>query len=149
MILTANRSLVMLVVEDNPADVLFFREAMQASKTLSTLQVVGDGIDALAFLRRQGPFADAPRPDVIVLDLNLPLKNGHEVMRELCADPSLNAIPVAILTTSTSEQYVCDCYPKGRCLYFSKTDDFKQLQDIVRQIVAYGETARTMQDPKR
>jgi two-component system response regulator len=142
MIFTANQSLVMLVVEDNPADVLFFREAMQASKTLSNLQVVGDGIGALAFLRHLPPFDDVPRPDVIVLDLNLPLKNGHEVMKELSADPELNTIPVAILTTSTSEQCVCDSYPKGRCLYFTKTDDFRQLQDIVREIAAFAQTAQ-------
>ena len=132
----------MLVVEDNPADVLFFREAVQSSKTPSSVQVVGDGNDAMAFLRREGSFADAPRPDVIVLDLNLPLKNGHEVMKELSADPSLNTIPVAILTTSTSEEYVCECYPRGRCLYFTKTDDFRQLQDIVRQIAAFAQAAQ-------
>jgi CheY-like chemotaxis protein len=142
MISTAIRPLVMLVVEDNPADVLFFREAVQSSKTPSSVQVVGDGNDAMAFLRREGSFADAPRPDVIVLDLNLPLKNGHEVMKELSADPSLNTIPVAILTTSTSEEYVCECYPRGRCLYFTKTDDFRQLQDIVRQIAAFAQAAQ-------
>jgi CheY-like chemotaxis protein len=142
MVSTAIRSLVMLVVEDNPADVLFFREAVQSSKTPSSVQVVGDGNDAMAFVRREGSFADAPRPDVIVLDLNLPLKNGREVMQELSADPSLNTIPVAILTTSTSEEYVCECYPPGRCLYFTKTDDFKELQDIIRQIASFAQRAQ-------
>jgi CheY-like chemotaxis protein len=138
-----NDSTVILMVEDNPADVVFFQEAMQASRAASTLHVVGDGSQAMRFLRREAPFSGAPRPDVIVLDLNLPVKNGQEVMRELASDPALNSVPVAILTTSTSEAWVCDIYPPGRCVYFTKTDDFKQLQDIVLQIVAYGKTART------
>ena len=141
MMLTRCQLPVMLVVEDNPADVAFFREAMAASQTDSDVHVVGDGNDAMRFLRREGGFANAPRPDVIVLDLNLPLKNGHEVMAELVADPALNTIPVAVLTTSTSEAFVCNAYPPGRCLYFTKTDDFERLQDIVRQIAAYANSA--------
>jgi CheY-like chemotaxis protein len=136
-----NDSLVMLLVEDNPADVVFFQEAMQSAKTLAAVHVVSDGNEALQFLHRQGPFADAPRPDVIVLDLNLPLMNGQEVLVEVASDPQLNTIPVAILTTSVSETCVCDMYPKGRCLYFTKTEEFKRLQDIVRQIAAHAKTA--------
>jgi CheY-like chemotaxis protein len=143
MTAAVNDSTVILVVEDNPADVVFFREAMEASRTPSTLHVVSDGGQAMRFLRRETPFSDAPRPDVIVLDLNLPVKNGQEVMREMASDPELNSLPVAVLTTSTSEAWVCDIYPQGRCMYFTKTDDFKQLQDTVLKIVAYGKTART------
>ena len=102
-----NHSVVLLVVEDNPADVVFFREAMEATRTPSTLHVVGDGGEAMRFLRREAPYADAPRPDVIVLDLNLPIKKGQEVMKEMAGDPALKGIPVAVLTTSTSEAPVC------------------------------------------
>ena len=95
----------------------------------------------MQFLRRQPPVTDAPRPDVIVLDLNLPVMNGHEVLTAMASDPVLSTIPVAILTTSTSETYVCDVCPRGRCLYFTKTADFKMLQDFVRQIAAHAKTA--------
>ena len=133
-----NDSLVMLVVEDNPADVVFLQEAVEAMRLPSAMHVVGDGSAALKFLRRQPPFADAPRPDVVVLDLNLPIKNGQEVIEEMAPDPSLNTIPVAVLTTSTSETFVCDLYPRGRCLYFTKTDEFAALQTIVRKIAAHA-----------
>jgi len=138
----ASGSPVMLLVEDNPADVAFFREALEAAHAPSAVHVVGDGNEALRFLRRQEPFAGAPRPDVIVLDLNLPARNGLEVLAEMAGDPGLSAIPVAILTTSTSEASVCDIYPEGRCLYFAKTDDFRRLQDIAREIAAHAETGR-------
>jgi CheY-like chemotaxis protein len=141
MNVVVNDSLVMLVVEDNPADVVFFREAVEAARLPSAMHVVADGSDALKFLRRQPPFADAPRPDVIVLDLNLPIKNGQEVLVEIAADPELNTIPVAVLTTSTSETCVCDLYPAGRCLYFTKTEEFKRLQEIVRKIAAHASAA--------
>jgi CheY-like chemotaxis protein len=134
----ANGSLEMLLVEDNPGDVVFFEEAIEATRTPATLHIVGDGSEAMRFLRRQGPHADAPRPDVVVLDLNLPIKNGQEVMIEMAADPELNTIPVAVLTTSTSEACVCDLYSPGRCMYFSKTVDFRRLQDIVRQVAAHA-----------
>lgn len=129
---------VMLMVEDNPADVVFFKEAVITSQVQVTVHVVAHGQDALRFLRRQGSFAGAPRPDVVVLDLNLPIMNGQEVLVEMSSDPELNTMPVAILTTSTSELCVCDLYPAGRCVYFTKTDEFKRLQEIVRAIVAHA-----------
>jgi CheY-like chemotaxis protein len=128
----------MLIVEDNPADVVFFREAVEATGTPVVLHAVTNGEDAMRYLRREAPFADAPRPAVIVLDLNLPIKNGQEALVEMASDTQLNTIPVAVLTTSTSEVCVCDLYPPGRCLYFTKTHDFRQLQDIVRQIAAHA-----------
>ena len=131
----------MLVVEDNPADVVFFREALEAMQMLAALRVVGDGEEAMRFLQRQSPFADALRPDVVVLDLNLPIMNGNEVIARMADDAALNRIPVAILTSSTSEECLCNIYPQGRCLYFTKTDDFRRLQDIVRQIAAHAKTA--------
>jgi two-component system response regulator len=135
------RSLVMLVVEDNAGDVAFLREAVAASNTDAAMRVVNDGCDAMRFLRREAAFADAPRPDVIVLDLNLPIKSGHEVLLEIASDPDLNTIPVAVLTSSIYETCVCDKYPKGRCLYFTKTADFKRLQEIVRQIETHARKA--------
>ena len=129
-----SQDLVMLVVEDNPADVLFLEEAVEASKTQARMHVVGDGNEAMMFLHRQGLHAQAPRPDVIVLDLNVPIKNGREILEEMAADPELRTIPVAILTTSTSETWVCDLYPAGRCRYFNKTEKFHKLQEIVRKI---------------
>lgn len=141
MSVSALRELVILVVEDNPADVVFFEEAVEANQMPAKLHVVDDGVDAICFLRRQGSHADAPRPDIVVLDLNVPIKNGQDVLKEMAADPGLRTIPVAILTTSTSETWVCDLYPPGRCAYFVKTDAFKKLQDIVRQIEAHARVA--------
>ncbi len=125
------------MAEDNPADAFFFQEALEASRIKATIRVVGDGTQALKFLLRQPPHSDAPRPDVLVLDLNLPFVKGHEVIQEMATEPSLRSIPVAILTTSTSERYVCDAYP-GPCLYFTKTDDFQRLQEIIRQIAQHA-----------
>jgi CheY-like chemotaxis protein len=130
-----------LVVEDNPADVVFFREALEAAPLPATLHVVANGNDVLGFLRRQAPFADAPRPDIIVLDLNLPILSGQEVLVEMAADPELSTIPVAILTTSTSERCACDLYTQGRCVYFVKTHRFDELRDIVRQIADHARQA--------
>jgi two-component system response regulator len=141
----ANGALVILLVEDNAGDVVFFREALAGAQIPAALHVAGDGVDALRFLLRQELYADAPRPDVVVLDLNLPVKNGQEVMLEMAADPELNTIPVAILTTSAAEECVCDVYPRGRCLYFTKTPHFHELEGIVRQIAAH---ARAGQGPR-
>jgi len=131
-------NVVVLLVEDNPADVVFFEEAVEATRTPVTLHLADDGSEALQFLRRLGSHADAPRPDVIVLDLNLPIMSGREVAMEMASDPELNTIPVAVLTTSENEECVCDMFAKGRCLYFTKTDNFKKLQGIVREIAAHA-----------
>jgi CheY-like chemotaxis protein len=133
-----NGPVIILMVEDNPADVAFFNEAVEATHTPAAMHVVTDGSEALRFLRRQPPFPDAPRPDVIVMDLNLPVMNGQEVLAYMASDPALRTIPVAVLTTSTSDTGVCELYPPGRCLYFPKTDEFLRLQDIVRQIAAHA-----------
>ena len=136
-----NGSLVMLLVEDNPADVVLFREALKDTQASATMHVVGDGGDAMRFLLRQEHYADAPRPGVLVLDLNLPVMNGQQVLVEMASDPELNTIPVAILTTSTSDTCVCEIYPRGRCLYFTKSHDFNRKKDIVRQIAAHASVA--------
>ena len=122
-----------LVVEDNPADVFFFREALEATKVKASIHEVSDGMDAIRYLSHCPPYVDAPRPDILVLDLNLPYKNGQEVIRDMAANPDLRTIPVAVLTSSTSEADICRNYP-GRCLYFTKTSDFQHLQEIILQV---------------
>lgn len=138
---------VVLMAEDNAADVFFFREAVEASQIKAETFVVEDGSDALRFLYRKPPYNDAPRPDVLVLDLNLPLRNGREVLEEMAADSGLRSIPVAILTISTAERHLCRAYP-GPCLYFVKTDDFLSLQAIVREIMQHG-VLKSAGDPGR
>lgn len=131
--------LQLLLVEDNAADVVLFREAVLAGGMAVHMEVVENGEEAMRFLRRQGQFIQAHRPDVVVLDLNLPVMRGREVLQEMARDASLNTIPVAVLTTSTSETHVCDLYPGGRCLYLVKTDEFKRLQEMVRRIAAHAQ----------
>jgi two-component system, chemotaxis family, response regulator Rcp1 len=129
--------LSILLVEDNPGDVFFFREALKEAALPARLQVVTDGQQAMDFLHRSPPYLAAARPDVIVLDLNLPIKDGREVMQEMAADPALRTLPIAVLTTSMFEDTVCGTYP-GPCLYFTKTDDLTRLQNIIRQISTHA-----------
>jgi CheY-like chemotaxis protein len=128
-----------LVVEDNPADVFFFKEALEAAEVSADVYDVADGEDAIRYLCHRPPYVNAPRPDVLVLDLNLPFKSGREVIRDMAANPDLRSIPIAVLTTSASEDTICDTYP-GPCLYFTKTADFRLLQGIIRQIAKYAHT---------
>jgi CheY-like chemotaxis protein len=138
MTATEKSELVMLLVEDNPADVMLVQEAIEANDMRTIQHIVGDGFEAMQFLRREEAHADAPRPDVVILDLNLPIKTGQEVLKEMAADAALRDIPVAVLTTSTSETWVCKFYPPGRCAYFVKTDDFGRLREIVREIARHA-----------
>ena len=100
------RPVNILLVEDNPGDVRLTREALKESKLLNNLRVVEDGVEAMAYLHREREYADAARPDLILLDLNLPKKDGREVLEEIKGDPALRCIPVVVLTTSTAEQDV-------------------------------------------
>jgi len=126
-----------LVVEDNPADLFFFKEALEATHVSASIHDVGDGVDAIRYLRHHPPYVDAPRPDILVLDINLPYKSGHEVIKDMAANPDLQSIPVAVLTSSRSEAAICHNYP-GPCLYFTKTADFQLLQEIIRQITRHA-----------
>ncbi len=137
-----SREIVILLVEDNPADVVFFREALQELQIPTKLHVVTDGVDAMDFLHGRSAGMDVTRPDVLILDLNLPRMSGQEVLKQMAADQDLAQIPVAILTTSTSERWVCNIFPPGRCLYFVKTDRFAHLQDIIRKITAHATEAQ-------
>ena len=131
---TDSRMIEILLVEDNPGDVLLTREAMKAGKLRNRLSVVGDGVDALAFLRRQGSFADAPRPDLILLDLNLPRKDGREVLAEIKEDPQFRTIPVVVLTTSAAEQDVERAYNLHANCYITKPVDFNQFMNVIEQV---------------
>lgn len=123
-----------LLVEDNPADVRLTREAMRDAKVRNNLHVTQDGVEALAFLRRLGKYGQAPRPDLILLDLNLPKKGGREVLEEIKQDRLLMAIPVVILTTSQAEQDVLESYRLRANAYVTKPVDLEQFLKVVQSI---------------
>jgi CheY-like chemotaxis protein len=123
-----------LLVEDDPGDVLITREAFAENKVRNQLSVVSDGEAALAFLRREGEFASAPRPDLILLDLNLPRKAGHDVLAEVKSDTNLQRIPVVILTTSDAEEDILRSYDLHANAYVTKPVDFDRFLNVVRQI---------------
>jgi CheY-like chemotaxis protein len=123
-----------LLVEDDPGDVLLIQEAFEDNKVRNRLHCVSDGVDALAFLRREGEHADAPAPDLVLLDLNLPRKDGREVLAEIKADPALAAIPVVVLTTSKAEEDVLRSYQLHANAYVPKPVDFDRFIEVVRQI---------------
>lgn len=123
-----------LLVEDNPGDVRLTREALRDDKVCDTLSVVRDGVEAMAFLRREGPYADAPRPDLILLDLDLPRKDGREVLREVKADPALRDIRVVIVTGSEAERDISGAYALQADCYATKPVGMDQLLTIVQSI---------------
>jgi CheY-like chemotaxis protein len=130
-------SLDVLLVEDDPGDVVIAEEALRAGRVSNTLHVVNDGVEALAFLRRQGEHAAAPTPDLILLDLNLPRLSGHEVLAEVKADPELRRIPIVILTTSQAIDDVVRSYDLHANAYVSKPVDFDDFTDTVKQIDSF------------
>ncbi len=123
-----------LLVEDNPGDVRLTREALKDGKVANTLHVVEDGEQALAFLQKKGAFADAVRPDLILLDLNLPKIDGREVLREIKNDDDLKRIPVVILTTSSAEEDVFRTYSNYANCYITKPIGFDQFISVVKSI---------------
>ncbi len=123
-----------LLVEDSPADVLIAREALSEAKLLNTIHVAEDGVQALDFLYQRGKFAAAIRPDLILLDLNLPRKNGREVLAEIKADDSLKKIPVVVLTTSSAEEDVLRSYNLHANCYVVKPVEFNSFVDAVKSI---------------
>jgi chemotaxis family two-component system response regulator Rcp1 len=123
-----------LLVEDNPGDARLARESLKDSKIRNSLSHVKDGVEALAFLRRQGDYAAAPRPDLILLDLNLPRKDGREVLAEIKNDPDLKRIPVVILTISKDEEDVLRTYNLHANCYITKPIDLSQFMKVVRSI---------------
>jgi CheY-like chemotaxis protein len=131
---TPGRAIDVLLVEDDPGDVLLIREAFEHNKVLNELSVVADGVEALAFLRREGEHADAPRPDLVLLDLNLPRKDGRQVLAEVKSDPDLRQLPVVVLTTSEAEEDVLRSYDLHANAYVTKPVDFDRFIEVVRQI---------------
>lgn len=126
-----------LLVEDNPGDVDLAKEALESSKMKNNLHVVGDGVAAMEFLEQKGDYADVKRPDLILLDLNLPKKDGREVLSEIKSDKDLKRIPVVILTTSRSEEDILKTYDLHANCYISKPIDFKQFMKVVKTIESF------------
>jgi CheY-like chemotaxis protein len=123
-----------LLVEDNPGDVGLTRETLQDSKLLNHMSVVNNGVEAMAYLRRQGKYAEATRPDLILLDLNLPKKDGREVLAEIKVDDRLRRIPVVVLTTSSAEQDILQTYDLHANCYITKPVNLDQFSAVVRAI---------------
>jgi chemotaxis family two-component system response regulator Rcp1 len=123
-----------LLVEDNPGDVRLTMEALKQSKVHNELRVAEDGLQAMAFLRREGEFAQAPRPDLILLDLNLPKKDGREVLAEIKNDEDLRRIPVVILTTSQAEEDILRAYNLNANCYVTKPVDLDQFIKVVNSV---------------
>jgi CheY-like chemotaxis protein len=128
------RPVVILMVEDNPTDVLIAREGFAGANMENTLHVADDGIEAIEFLNQRGKYAAAPRPDLIVLDLNMPRKNGQEVLAEIKSDVRLKNIPVVILTTSKSQDDISRAYGLHANCYISKPVDFDEFTEVVQRI---------------
>jgi CheY-like chemotaxis protein len=123
-----------LLVEDNPGDVRLTLEVMKDARVRNHMSMVKDGVEALAFLRREGDFADAPRPDLILLDLNLPKKDGREVLADIKADPTLRRIPVVVLTVSKDEEDILKSYDLYANCYVTKPINMEQFIAVVRSI---------------
>ncbi len=123
-----------LLVEDNPGDVRLTQEALKSHKVQNNLHVATDGEEAMAFLRRQGKYANAPRPDIILLDLNLPKKDGREVLAEIKSDPNLKTIPVVIITSSEAEQDVIKSYNLNANCYVTKPVNLDQFIKVVQSV---------------
>jgi CheY-like chemotaxis protein len=123
-----------LLVDDDPGDVLLVREAFEDHKVGNLLSVVSDGVQALEYVRGQGSYSDAPRPDLILLDLNLPRKSGIEVLEEIKSDPTLSTILIVVLTTSEAEEDILRAYKLHANAYITKPVDFEQFTKIVHQI---------------
>ncbi|HSB44401.1 MAG TPA: response regulator [Nitrospira sp.] len=123
-----------LLIEDNPGDVRLTMEALKETKVINKLTVMKNGLEAMAYLRREGPHANAARPHLILLDLNLPIKDGREVLAEIKADESLRRIPVVVLTTSKDEQDVLKSYHLHANCYITKPVDLDQFITVVKSI---------------
>ena len=128
------RPIEVLLVEDDPGDVMMTREAFHDYKLHNELHVVSDGAEAMAFLRQEGEYAGRPRPDLVLLDLNLPRMDGRQVLEAIKSDPELASIPVVVLTTSENEDDVLRSYSLHANAYVTKPVDFQRFIEVVRQI---------------
>jgi CheY-like chemotaxis protein len=141
-----SKPIEILLVEDNPGDVRLTREALTEAKVKNKIAVAPDGIEALALLRREGPHANAARPDLILLDLNLPRMNGLEVLDVIKEDPHLKRIPVVVLTTSQAEQDIVRSYNLHANAYVSKPVDLEQFIGIIRALEGFWLEIVTLPD---
>ena len=144
---TGGRPIEILLVEDNPGDVRLTVEGLKEGKVRNNLHVARDGVEAMAFLHREGEYRDAVRPDLILLDLNLPRKDGREVLQDLKQDPALRTIPVVVLTTSRSEQDVLRSYELQANCYITKPVDLEQFITVVKSIEDFWLTIVTLPRP--
>lgn len=132
-----SRAIEILLVEDNPGDARLTQEALHEGKIRNNLHHARDGVEALAFLKREGEFAKAPTPDLVLLDLNLPRKDGREVLAEMKQDPRLRTIPVVVLTTSEAENDIVRSYELHANCYITKPVGLEQFIAIVREIESF------------
>ena len=145
--LSLGRPIEILLVEDSPSDTELTVEALAGAKVGNRLSIVEDGVQAMEFLRGQGPYANAPRPDLIMLDLNLPRKDGREVLAEIKADKALQTIPVVVLTTSQAEQDVLHAYSLHANCYITKPVDFRQFLEVIKTIENFWLTVVKLPPP--
>jgi chemotaxis family two-component system response regulator Rcp1 len=138
------RPIEILLVEDSSTDVLLAQEALELAKMSNRLNIVKDGVEAMAYLRKEGKYADVLSPDLILLDLNLPRKDGREVLAEVKADPVLKCIPVVVLTTSKAQEDVLNAYGLHANCYITKPVDFEQFANVVRAIDQFWFTVVTL-----
>lgn len=132
--ISRSRPIDILLVEDNPGDVRLTREALKEGKVLNNLSVAGDGVEALAFLKHEGPYATSAHPDIILLDLNLPRMDGRELLAKIKTDPDLRRIPVVILTTSKAEEDIVKTYDLHANCYITKPVDLDQFIAVVKSV---------------
>jgi len=133
-----------LLVEDSPSDTELTKEALKRGKIINNLNCVEDGVEAIDYLRQRGRFVQAIRPDLIMLDLNLPKKDGREVLKEIKGDQSLRMIPIIVLTTSRSDKDIFQSYELNANCYITKPVDFKQFIDVVKTIEKFWLTVVTL-----
>ncbi len=141
---TDDKCKTILLIEDNIGDIRLIQEVLKDSSVFQEILTVRDGMDAMAFLRRKGEYQDAPRPDLIVLDLNLPKKDGREVLGEIKNDPNLKRIPVVVLTTSRNEDDIVRSYDLHANCYITKSRNLKDLFRIVKGIEEFWLTTVTL-----
>jgi two-component system, chemotaxis family, response regulator Rcp1 len=141
------RAIEILLVEDNPGDVRLTIEGLHEGKVRNNLHVARDGVEALEFLRRQGRFADVVRPDLILLDLNLPRMDGREVLAEVKSDPRLKTIPIVVLTTSRAERDILNSYELQANCYITKPVDLEQFINVIKSIEDFWLTIVTLPNP--
>jgi CheY-like chemotaxis protein len=144
MDLAKTKPIEILLVEDSPSDTALTVEAIKAGKVVNTLNSVEDGVEALAYLRRRGKYKNAAKPDLIMLDLNLPRKDGWEVLAEIKSDPVLKIIPIIVLTTSRSDQDILRSYELNANCYITKPVDFNHFIEVIKCIKNFWLTIVTL-----